>query len=149
MSLEEYDKKRKFEETPEPSGTQSNQGNSRIYVIQRHDASKLHHDLRLEMDGVLKSWAIPKEPPTEKGIKRLAIETEDHPLNYANFEGTIPEGQYGAGEVEIWDEGEYELLERKPNEKIIVKIKGERLQGKYCLINFTDEEKNWLFFKCD
>ncbi|KXA91680.1 3'-phosphoesterase [candidate division MSBL1 archaeon SCGC-AAA259A05] len=149
MSLEEYKKKRKFHETPEPPGTQFTEGNSRIYVIQRHDASKLHHDLRLEMNGVLKSWAIPKEPPTKKGIKRLAIKTEDHPLGYANFEGTIPEGQYGAGGVEIWDEGEYELLERKPNENIIVKIKGEKLRGKYCLINFSGEEKNWLFFKCD
>lgn len=149
MSLEEYEEKREFRETPEPSGNRSAGENSKIYVIQRHDASKLHHDLRLEMDGVLKSWAIPKEPPTEKGIKRLAIETEDHPLSYADFEGTIPEGQYGAGKVEIWDEGEYELLERGPGEKIIVKIKGERLQGKYCLINFSDEEKNWLFFKCD
>lgn len=149
MSLEEYNKKRKFEETSEPPGTQSTEKNSRIYVIQRHDASKLHHDLRLEMDGVLKSWAIPKEPPTEEGIKRLAIKTEDHPPSYANFEGTIPEGQYGAGEVEIWDEGKYELLEKKPGEKIIIRIKGKKLQGKYCLISFSDEEKNWLFFKCD
>ncbi|KXA92127.1 3'-phosphoesterase [candidate division MSBL1 archaeon SCGC-AAA259E19] len=147
--MEEYEEKREFRETPEPSGNRSAGENSGIYVIQRHDASKLHHDLRLEMDGVLKSWAIPKEPPTEKGIKRLAIETEDHPLSYADFEGTIPEGQYGAGKVEIWDEGEYELLEKEPGEKIIVKIKGERLQGKYCLISFSDEEKNWLFFKCD
>ena len=120
---------------------------SRKYVIQRHDASKLHFDLRLEIDGVLKSWAIPKEPPTEKGIKRLAIETEDHPVDYAEFEGRIPEGQYGAGEVEIWDSGTFQL-EKREEEKIVGKIHGEKLNGKYCLIKFSDEEKNWLFFKC-
>ncbi len=97
------------------------------------------------MDGVLKSWAVPKTPPTEPGIKRLAVEVEDHPIGYAGFEGTIPEGEYGAGTVEIWDSGSYTLLERKEN-KITVDIQGERLKGIYYLIRFKDR-KNWLFFK--
>ncbi|MEM2375349.1 MAG: DNA polymerase ligase N-terminal domain-containing protein, partial [Candidatus Bathyarchaeia archaeon] len=104
MSLEEYFRKRDFSKTPEPrggEGTKPSEG--RIYVIQKHAASHLHYDLRLEKDGVLKSWAIPKEPPTTKGIKRLAVQTEDHPIEYADFEGVIPEGEYGAGTVEIWD----------------------------------------------
>lgn len=147
MSIEEYEKKPDFEKTPEPPGNEPKEQDSRTYVIQKHDASKLHHDLRLEMDGVLKSWAIPKEPPTEKGVKRLAIRTEDHPLGYASFEGTIPEGQYGAGEVELWDEGSYEL-EKWEEEEIVILIDGKKLQGRYCLIKFSDEEKNWLFFKC-
>lgn len=122
--------------------------NSRIYVIQKHDATNLHYDLRLEINGVLRSWAIPKEPPTKKGTKRLAIETEDHPLDYADFEGTIPEGQYGAGEVEIWDRGTFEM-ERIEEDKIIIKIDGDKLVGRFCLIRFKKEEGNWLFFKCD
>jgi len=117
----------------------------RIYVIQRHQASHLHWDLRLEMDGVLKSWAVPKEPPTRSGIRRLAVQVEDHPIEYANFEGVIPEGQYGAGVVEIWDKGTYRLIERTPD-KIVFEIHGKRLKGKYCLIRFKGE-KNWLFFK--
>ena len=117
----------------------------RIYVIQRHQASHLHWDLRLEMDGVLKSWAVPKEPPTRSGIRRLAVQVEDHPIEYANFEGVIPEGQYGAGIVEIWDKGTYRLIERTPD-KIVFEIHGKRLKGKYCLIRFKGE-KNWLFFK--
>ncbi|RJS84666.1 3'-phosphoesterase [Candidatus Bathyarchaeota archaeon] len=117
----------------------------RIYVIQRHQATHLHWDLRLEMDGVLKSWAVPKEPPEERGVRRLAIMVEDHPIEYANFEGVIPEGQYGAGIVEIWDKGTYRLIDRKPN-KIVFEINGKRLKGKYCLLRFKGE-KNWLFFK--
>lgn len=147
MTLNEYKEKRDFAKSPKLSEDPSSGEESRIYVIQKHDASNLHHDLRLEMDGVLKSWAIPKKPPKKKGIKRLAIETEDHPVSYADFEGTIPEGQYGAGEVEIWDKGTYELEDRK-KEKIIIQIHGNKLEGKYCLIKFSDEEKNWLFFKC-
>ncbi|MCD6089483.1 3'-phosphoesterase [Candidatus Bathyarchaeota archaeon] len=117
----------------------------RIYVIQKHQATHLHWDLRLEMDGVLKSWAVPKEPPTERGVRRLAIMVEDHPIEYANFEGVIPEGQYGAGVVEIWDKGTYKLIDRKPD-KIVFEINGKRLKGKYCLLRFKGE-KNWLFFK--
>ncbi len=119
--------------------------NGKIYVIQRHDATHLHYDLRLEMNGVLKSWAVPKTPPTESGIKRLAVQVEDHPLDYANFEGTIPEGQYGAGTVEIWDKGKY-ILKEKTDNKLILEIRGSKLRGLYCLIRFK-EKKNWLFFK--
>lgn len=118
-----------------------------VYVIQKHSATHLHYDLRLEMDGVLKSWAIPKEPPLKEGIKRLAVETEDHPLDYANFEGEIPEGAYGAGKVEIRDKGHYTPLEIGEG-KIIVEIKGEKLKGVYCLIKTKfKEQKSWLFFR--
>jgi DNA ligase D-like protein (predicted 3'-phosphoesterase) len=143
MGLEEYRKKRDFQKTEEPSGNEKKQSGN-IYVIQKHQATHLHYDLRLEMDGVLKSWAVPKMPPTESGVKRLAVEVEDHPIEYADFEGTIPEG-YGAGTVEIWDKGHYVLKDRKEN-KLIFEIKGERLEGTYCLIRFKGR-KNWLFFK--
>ena len=144
MRLEEYRKKRDFQKTEEPGGGEKKQvGN--IYVIQKHQATHLHYDLRLEMDGVLKSWAVPKTPPAKTGVKRLAVEVEDHPIGYADFEGTIPEGQYGAGTVEIWDKGHYILKDRKEN-KLIFEIKGERLKGTYCLIRFKGR-KNWLFFK--
>jgi len=144
MGLKEYWKKRDFEKTSEPkSDEKTSEGN--IYVVQKHQARRLHYDLRLEMDGVLKSWAIPKEPPAESGVKRLAVEVEDHPVNYANFEGTIPEGQYGAGTVEIWDKGQYVLKERD-EDKLVFEIKGNKLRGDYCLVRFKGKE-NWLFFK--
>lgn len=117
-----------------------------IFVVQEHFASHHHYDFRLEMDGVLKSWAIPKEIPLQPGIKRLAVEVEDHPLDYANFEGVIPEGFYGAGEVKIWDRGEYDLLARSES-KIEVCLRGEKLKGNYCLLRFQGEKKNWLLFK--
>ncbi|HNZ87772.1 MAG TPA: DNA polymerase ligase N-terminal domain-containing protein [Methanofastidiosum sp.] len=119
----------------------------RLFVVHKHEATRLHYDFRIEIDGVLKSWAIPKVPPTEKGIKRLAVYTEDHPLDYIHFEGTIPDGNYGAGKVEIWDSGKFVLLENL-KDKIVIDIKGDILKGKYCLIKFKDQEKNWLFFKC-
>jgi len=119
----------------------------RLFVVHKHEATRLHYDFRIESDGVLKSWAIPKVPPTERGIKRLAVYTEDHPLEYIHFEGTIPEGNYGAGKVEIWDSGKFVLLENL-KDKIVIDIKGDILKGKYCLIKFKDQEKNWLFFKC-
>lgn len=118
------------------------------YVIQKHDASHLHYDLRLEMEGVLKSWAVPKKPPLKKGVKRLAIQTPDHPLSYADFEGKIPDESYGGGNVSIWDNGSYELEEKNPG-KIVVTLHGDKLTGRYCLIKFSDEEKNWLLFKCE
>ncbi len=111
-----------------------------IFVIQKHHARNLHYDFRLEMDGVLKSWAVPKEPPTEAGIKRLAVQVEDHNLNYADFEGEIPEGEYGAGKVETWDKGTYKLLERKDN-KLFFELYGERLNGRYTLVQFGKREK--------
>lgn len=144
MSLKDYQRKRDFKKTNEPEGdvTADKRG---IYVIQRHAASHLHFDLRLEMDGVLKSWAVPKAPPTVSGVKRLAVQVEDHPVEYASFEGVIPEGEYGAGTVEIWDKGTYKLIDRKEN-KLIVDIDGSKLSGAYVLVRFKDK-KNWLFFK--
>jgi len=144
MGLKEYWKKRDFEKTNEPKGNEKTSGGN-IYVIQKHQARRLHYDLRLEMNGVLKSWAIPKAPPTETGIKRLAVQVEDHPVEYANFEGTIPEGQYGAGTVDIWDKGHYFLKERD-EDKLVFEIKGSKLKGDYCLVRFKGRE-NWLFFK--
>ena len=144
MSLKKYWRKRNFEETTEPKGEVGmSEGN--IYVIQKHAATHLHYDLRLEMDGVLKSWAIPKEPSSALGVRRLAVQVEDHPVEYANFEGIIPEGGYGAGTVEIWDGGTYKLIERK-EDKLIVEINGNKLKGVYVLVRFKDQ-KNWLFFK--
>ncbi len=114
------------------------------FVIQKHQATHLHYDFRLEMDGVLKSWAVPKEPPKKSGVKRLAVQVEDHALDYINFEGTIPEGMYGAGTVEIWDKGTYTLKTRKEN-KIEITLQGNKLKGNYVLIRFRN--KNWLFFR--
>ena len=113
------------------------------FVIHEHHAKRLHWDLRLEMDNVLKSWAVPKEPPLEHGIKRLAIEVEDHDLDYIDFHGTIPEGHYGAGEVKIWDNGNY-TLENRENDKIQVTFEGRKLKGRYHLIK---TKQGWLFFK--
>jgi DNA ligase D-like protein (predicted 3'-phosphoesterase) len=144
MGLEAYRKKRNFEKTKEPEGDVETDGEN-MYVIQKHQATHLHYDLRLEMDGVLKSWAVPKTPPTTYGLKRLAVQVEDHPIDYAHFEGTIPEGQYGAGTVEIWDKGHYILKDRK-EDKLIFEIIGTKLNGDYCLVRFKGK-KNWLFFK--
>ena len=117
-----------------------------VYVIQEHNASRLHWDLRFEEDGVLKSWALPKSPPKTEGQKRLAVSVSDHLLEYALFEGEIPEGNYGAGIVTIWDKGTFEIEEKTPK-KWIVNIQGAKLQGRYCLLHFKPKEKNWLFFK--
>lgn len=144
MSLQDYWRKRDFERTKEPKGGER-KDEGKIYVIQKHSATHLHYDLRLEMDGVLKSWAVPKTPPTENGVKRLAVQVEDHPIEYAYFEGTIPEGEYGAGTVEIWDKGEY-ILKDRAEDKLIFEIMGTRLKGVYCLVRFK-ARKNWLFFK--
>jgi DNA ligase D-like protein (predicted 3'-phosphoesterase) len=144
MSLKEYKEKRDFTKTSEPSGNREVDSRN-MFVIQKHQATRLHYDLRLEMEGVLKSWAIPKTPPTEPGLKRLAVETEDHPVEYADFEGVIPQGEYGAGTVEIWDSGTY-VLKMRDKDKLIVEILGKRLRGDYCLVRFKGD-KNWLFFK--
>lgn len=144
LSLNDYWKNRNFKKTAEPRGKKrANREN--VYVIQKHAATRLHYDLRLEMDGTLKSWAIPKDPPVESGVKRLAVQVEDHPVDYATFEGRIPNGEYGAGTVEIWDKGTYDLVDRKEN-KLIVGINGEKLKGSYVLVRLKDK-KNWLFFK--
>jgi len=118
-----------------------------IFVVHEHHATHLHWDLRLEMDNVLKSWAVPKKPPLKKGIKRLAVQVDDHELSYADFEGEIPEGSYGAGKVMIWDNGNYNLVE-STKDKIVVDFHGKKLKGKYALIRFKKAgEKNWLFFR--
>jgi len=119
-----------------------------IYLIHQHDAINLHYDLRLEYDEVLLSWAVPKEPPLDVGVKRLAIRVKDHPLDYSNFQGDIPQGEYGAGKVVIWDKGVYRLVKFEPNE-IIFNIEAEKLNGAYCLIKLKNDPKgrNWLFFK--
>lgn len=150
MSLKQYEKKRDFRKTPEPraSAAQRKQG-SLVYAIQKHRASHLHYDLRLEEGEVLKSWAIPKLPPQEENVRRLAVETEDHPLGYEDFEGVIPDGEYGAGKVEIWDRGTYRPRESSPGKRIL-EIKGEKLRGRYALIKLKPQnpaDKNWLLFK--
>ena len=147
--LEEYEIKRHFMKTPEPQAIDFKKSSDKpIFVVQRHEARNLHYDFRLEMDGVLKSWAVPKQPPKEAGTKRLAIQTEDHPLAYADFEGEIPTGEYGAGKVEIWDRGTFQLLKREEKE-IVVTLEGEELKGDYVLIRtkYGKGEKGWLFFK--
>lgn len=118
-----------------------------IFVIHKHESRRLHWDLRLEINGVLKSWAVPKEPPKTTGIKRLAIMVEDHPIEYANFQGIIPEGHYGAGKVEIWDKGTYKPIE-VTDKKIVFKLYGSKLRGEYVLLKYDKSgENNWLLFK--
>ena len=149
-NLKKYREKRNFSTTPEPQGVKKGESSKAlVYAFQKHRASHLHFDLRLERDGVLKSWAVPKTPPTKAGIKRLAVVTEDHPLGYEDFEGTIPEGNYGAGTVEIWDKGSYTPLEWKEN-IIVLEVKAKKLNGVFCLVKLKPKErkdKNWLFFK--
>lgn len=111
MFLTTYKSKRNLKKSGEPKSKMKSSSKKLIYVIQKHKATNLHYDFRLEMNKVLKSWALPKIPPKTKGVKRLAIQVEDHPLDYAKFKGTIPEGNYGAGKVEIWDNGTYEVLD--------------------------------------
>ena len=116
------------------------------FVVQEHNASRLHWDFRLEMDSVLRSWAVPKTPPTRSGVRRLAVAVEDHDLDYIDFEGTIPEGEYGAGSVKIWDEGTYKIESKKPD-KLVFELQGDRMKGRYTLVHFTDKAENWLLFK--
>ena len=149
MKLSEYKQKRDFSKTPEPSGKIKSSSKKLIYSIQEHHARNLHYDLRLERDGVLKSWAIPKNPKelNDGKTKRLAVQTEDHPFDYWNFHGKIPKGNYGAGEVKLWDKGHY-IPEKFSDKEIIIDIHGEKLKGKYVLIKTNFGGKNiWLFFK--
>jgi len=117
------------------------------FVVQKHSATKLHFDFRLELDDVAKSWAIPKEPPRKEGIKVLAIQVDDHEVEYMGFEGTIPKGQYGAGKVKIWDKGSYEMIDKKEN-KMVLNLDGKKLKGEFVLLKFKKAgENSWLFFK--
>jgi bifunctional non-homologous end joining protein LigD len=146
--LREYERKRTKGATPEPFGGSGGDGRP-IFVVQRHDARRLHYDFRLERDGALASWAVPKGVPLEPGQRHLAVHVEDHPLDYATFEGEIPAGQYGAGTVEIWDHGTYELLEEKPDGGLTVRLAGERLAGTWTLVPaaLDGDEKNWLLLR--
>ena len=158
MPLTEYNRKRNFKDTPEPGGKLERSKKKR-FVVQRHQASRLHYDFRLEMDGVLKSWAVPKGPSLNPGDKRLAVMVEDHPVSYIGFTGVIPKGNYGAGEVEIWDQGTYQPIDAKSNiisEKEALKmlesgqvkvlLDGTHLNGEFALVRLKDE-KNWLLIK--
>lgn len=161
-SLSSYRKKRNTSRSGEPAGDAASEGkdDAPLFVIQKHDASNLHYDFRLEVSGVLASWAVPKGPSTDRREKRLAIRTEDHPLDYATFEGVIPEGEYGAGTVLLWDRGTYENITDKdgetlPAEKaleaghILVRLDGEKLSGGYALQRIDDDEDQWLLIKMD
>lgn len=158
--LKAYQDKRTFDTTGEPEGTEKKSRSRLIFVVQRHAASRLHYDFRLEMDGVLKSWAIPKGPSLDPKDKRLAMMVEDHPYDYKDFEGNIPKGNYGAGQVEIWDSGTYEPLEAsgKNDEKELLKelkagslkfvLKGKKLKGEFALVKMKGSEDNaWLLIK--
>jgi DNA ligase D-like protein (predicted ligase)/DNA ligase D-like protein (predicted 3'-phosphoesterase) len=148
QTLKDYHSKRNFKTTKEPEGgIEKEKGDGKIFVIQEHHARRLHYDFRLERDGVLKSWAVPKGIPESTNEKRLAVETEDHPIEYAKFEGNIPEGQYGAGTVTIWDKGTYET--KVWDEKMIeFTLNGKRLRGRYVLVRLKRAgEKNWLMLK--
>src|SRR5664279_1855516 len=143
MSLAKYKAKRNFTKSPEPAGGNAD-GDKLRFVIQRHQASHLHYDFRLEMDGVLKSWAVPKQPSDDDKVRRLAIQVEDHDLAYADFEGVIEEGSYGAGKVEIWDKGEYEIVERQDDFLMFI-LRGRRMQGTWKLIHTNYRPgNNWL-----
>jgi len=162
MSLTTYNKKRNFKQTSEPAGKEVKDGKALIFVVQRHDASHLHYDFRLEMDGVLKSWAVPKGPSLYPKDRRLAVQVEDHPVPYAKFEGDIPEGNYGAGHVDIWDKGTYqpvdedgEPVSHKEALKLLEEghlrfvMKGKKLKGMFKLFRMKEEDKNWLLMKSD
>jgi len=153
-SLDIYWRKRRFDTTPEPRG-EVGRGEGHLFTVQKHDATRLHYDFRLELDGVLKSWAVTKGPSLDPADKRLAVRTEDHPLDYATFEGRIPEGEYGGGTVMLWDEGTWEPLEdpRKGLEtgRLKFRLNSRRLRGAWALIRMKPRERetreNWLLIK--
>ncbi len=160
MSLTKYKSKRKFEETPEPSGKAKKAGGKLIFVVQRHHASHLHYDFRLELNGTLKSWAVPKGPSLNPKDKRLAMMVEDHPIDYATFEGDIPAGNYGAGQVDVWDHGTYEPIDEHAEVitpaafnkalhagNIKFRMHGKHLKGDFALVNMKKDEKTWLLIK--
>ncbi len=158
--LSEYEKKRDFRRTTEPKGGGKRGGHEPVFVIQKHDARNLHYDFRLEIDGVLKSWAVPKGPSTDPRVKRLAVPTEDHPIEYADFEGVIPEGEYGAGTVIVWDTGPYRNLKKDDDGNdvpladayddghVTVWLEGHKLKGGYSLIRTGgSDDGRWLLVK--
>lgn len=162
--LEEYRRKRDFSRTKEPAGAGRRKGSadegSQRFVIQKHDARNLHYDFRLEIDGVLVSWAVPKGPSTDPRDKRLAVRTEDHPLDYADFEGTIAAGEYGGGTVLVWDRGTFRNLKEEggvtladalADGHLTVWLEGDKLRGGYALTqtNMRGDPKNWLLVKMD
>src|SRR5450432_227194 len=163
--LSEYSAKRTFQVTPEPAPTVVEaQGGPLMFVVQQHSALRLHYDFRLECDGVLKSWAVPKGPSLDRSEKRLAVRTEDHPYDYASFEGVIPAGQYGAGEVIVWDCGVYspdeggetwfhdrpraqrEVRDGLEKGKLSIQLRGQKLKGSFALVR-TKEKNQWLMIK--
>ncbi|PKL63141.1 MAG: DNA ligase [Methanomicrobiales archaeon HGW-Methanomicrobiales-2] len=158
-TLDDYHEKRDFARTPEPPGEQGTETARPVFVIQKHDATTLHYDFRLEADGVLKSWAVPKGPSVDPKEKRLALPTEDHPLDYAGFEGVIPAGSYGAGAVLVWDRGTYRNLTEKEGREVGVAeaarrghvsvwLEGEKVRGGYALTRFrTGKGEAWLLVK--
>ena len=157
--LIEYGRKRDFRKTPEPSPGKKKRGKEPVFVIQKHHARTLHYDFRLEAEGVLKSWAVPKGPSLDPREKRLAVRTEDHPLAYRDFEGVIPEGEYGAGTVIVWDTGRYRNLKEKDGKEIPIEqclkeghltvwLEGKKIKGGYALIRTGKEkDKRWLLVK--
>ena len=158
-ALEEYHRKRRFTETPEPVGRVRRSSRRCIFVVQKHDASRLHYDFRLTINGVLASWAIPKGPSMNPSEKRLAVRTEDHPLEYAQFEGVIPAGQYGAGTVMVWDTGTYKPQDGLPPDeqlargKIDMVLQGQKLRGGFTLVqtgkrsDHSSQKERWLLIK--
>src|SRR5205823_6942759 len=147
--LDTYRRKRGPKATPEPFSGKRRKSKQPIFVVQRHDARGLHYDFRLERNGALASWAVPKGVPLEPGQQALAVHVEDHPLDYATFEGEIPAGEYGAGTVEIWDHGSYELVEEKKNGGLTVRLHGKKLEGTWALVpaHLSGDEKNWLIVR--
>ncbi len=164
MKKEAYNEKRDFTITKEPkAGKSKHSEKGNVFVIQKHDATNLHYDFRLEIDGTLKSWSVPKGPSTDPSVKRMAIPTEDHPMEYANFEGTIPQGQYGGGTVMIWDNGTFENIKKtEEGDPISLSeaykmgslefiLKGKKLEGGYALVKMKGGKMkgNWLLIKMD
>lgn len=165
MKKKTYEEKRDFSKTKEPRGTKSKKSlkGKNIFVIQKHDATNLHYDFRLEIEGTLKSWSVPKGPSTNPAVKRMAIPTEDHPMEYANFEGTIPKGQYGGGTVMVWDKGTFTNLKKDAEGNAIslsdsykmgsleFSLKGKKMQGGYALVQMKGGKMkdNWLLIKTE
>ena len=158
--LDDYKSKRDLDSSPEPSGDSKVSDSDPVFVLQKHKASTLHYDFRIEIDGVLKSWAVPKGPSTDPSDKRLAIPTEDHPIEYADFEGVIPDNEYGAGPVMVWDKGNYENLNHDDDDNEISMDKayedghikfwlnGKKLKGGYAL-TIAGSDSRWLLVKMD